>query len=63
MVGALDLVYVPAGLALSLPIIWLVAWRRHWWGAGLRLLCAIGVSAAYMQILWAAYWNLLGYRH
>jgi hypothetical protein len=58
---AMNSVYLPVILSLSLPIIASIAWRNHWWKTSLRILYTISTLAVLVVIGWAQYWNLIGF--
>jgi CubicO group peptidase (beta-lactamase class C family) len=62
MVGALDSMYVPATLALALPVFTALAWIRGWWKVSARVHYTLVTLAVFAGIWWAHYWNLLGFR-
>jgi CubicO group peptidase (beta-lactamase class C family) len=62
MVGALNSMYVPAILALALPVFTALAWIRGWWKGSARVHYTLVTLAVFAGIWWAHYWNLLGFR-
>ncbi|MEI7849297.1 MAG: serine hydrolase [Chloroflexota bacterium] len=59
--NALNSVYLPVFLALSLPVIAVIAWCNHWWNTSLRILYTLSALAGLVVIGWAQYWNLIGF--
>jgi hypothetical protein len=62
MVGALNSMYLPAILALALPVFTALAWIKGWWNTSTRVHYALVTLAVFAVIWWAHYWNLLGFR-
>jgi CubicO group peptidase (beta-lactamase class C family) len=62
MVESLDSMYLPAVLALALPVFAILAWVRRWWDVGTRVHYTLVTLAVLAGIWWADYWNLLGFR-
>jgi CubicO group peptidase (beta-lactamase class C family) len=62
MVGALNSMYVPAILALALPVFTALAWIKGWWKSLARIHYTLVTLAVFAGIWWAHYWNLLGFR-
>lgn len=60
IINALNSVYLPVLLSLSLPILAIVSWVKGWWGLGTRILYTTAAIATLMVIWWANYWNLIG---
>ncbi len=61
IIQALNSVYLPVVLSLSLPIIASIAWRNHWWKTSIRVLYTMSALAVLVVIGWAQYWNLIGF--
>lgn len=61
IINALNGVYLPVFLSLTLPILAIVAWIKGWWKLGTRILYSATALAALMLIWWAHYWNLIGF--
>lgn len=61
IVNALNGVYLPVLLSLSLPILAIVAWVKGWWSLSTRILYTSAAIASLMLIWWAHYWNLIGF--
>ena len=59
--NALNSVYIPVILSLSLPIIAIIAWCNHWWKTSTRILYSMSALAVLVVIGWAQYWNLIGF--
>jgi hypothetical protein len=62
IVGALNRLYVPAILALALPVFAALAWIKGWWKSSARVHYTLVTLAVFAGIWWAHYWNLLGFR-
>ncbi len=62
MVDSLNSLYLPALLALPLPILVVLAWSKHWWRLSSRVHYTLVTLAVFAGIWWAHYWNLLGFR-
>ena len=62
MVNALNSVYLPAILALALPVFTVLAWVKGWWKLSTRVHYTLVTLAVFAGIWWAHYWNLLGFR-
>ena len=62
MVESLQSMYLPAMLALVLPIFTILAWIKGWWKVCMRVYYTLVTLAIFASIWWANYWNLLGYR-
>lgn len=60
--GALNSMYVPAILALALPVFAVLAWLKGWWKNSTRVHYTLVTLAVFAGIWWAHYWNLLGFR-
>jgi CubicO group peptidase (beta-lactamase class C family) len=60
--GALNSMYVPAILALALPVFTALAWIKGWWKSATRVHYTLVTLAVFAGIWWAHYWNLLGFR-
>jgi CubicO group peptidase (beta-lactamase class C family) len=60
--GALNSMYVPAILALALPVFTALAWIKGWWKHFARVHYTLATVAVFAGIWWADYWNLLGFR-
>jgi len=61
IINSMNSVYLPVILSLSLPIISVIAWRNSWWKTSIRILYSMSALAALVVILWAQYWNLIGF--
>lgn len=61
IINALNAVYLPVYLSISLPVVAGLAWRNRWWKTGLRVFFTLSALAALVVIAWAEYWNLIGY--
>ncbi len=59
--NAMNSVYLPVILSLSLPIIASIAWRNRWWNTSIRILYSLSALAVLVVIGWAHYWNLIGF--
>jgi CubicO group peptidase (beta-lactamase class C family) len=59
---ALNSMYVPAILALALPVFTALAWIKGWWKKSTRVHYTLVTLAVFAGIGWAHYWNLLGFR-
>jgi len=62
MVGALNSMYLPAILALALPVFAALAWIEGWWKNVARVHYTLVTVAVFAGIWWTHYWNLLGFR-
>ncbi|HEY5728721.1 MAG TPA: hypothetical protein VIS72_01625, partial [Anaerolineales bacterium] len=62
MVEALQSMYLPALLALALPVFVALAWIKGWWKISHRVYYTLVVLAVFAGIWWTHYWNLLGFR-
>ncbi len=62
MVEALNGMYLPAILALALPIFTFLAWVKGWWKLGARVHYTLVTIAVFAGIWWANYWNLIGFK-
>ena len=62
MAGALNSMYVPAILALALPVFTVLSWIKGWWKGFARVHYALVTLAVFGGIWWAHYRNLLGFR-
>ncbi len=62
MVESLQSMYLPAMLALALPIFTILAWIKGWWKVSMRVYYTLVTLAIVAGIWWANYWNLLGFR-
>ena len=62
MIESLQSMYLPAMLALALPIFTIFAWVKGWWKVSMRVYYTLVTLAIFASIWWANYWNLLGYR-
>jgi CubicO group peptidase (beta-lactamase class C family) len=62
MVGALNSMYLPAILALALPVFTALAWIKGWWKNVARVHYTLVTVAVFAGVWWAHYWNLLGFR-
>jgi hypothetical protein len=62
MVESLNSMYLPAMLALPLPIFVAFAWAKGWWKLSSRVYYTLVSLAVFAGIWWAHYWNLLGFR-
>ncbi len=60
MVRALNAAYLLALLALTLPVLTVLAWLRGWWKSGERVHLTFVTLATLVFGWWAWYWNLLG---
>jgi CubicO group peptidase (beta-lactamase class C family) len=60
--GALNSLYLPAVLALALPVFAALAWIKGWWKNSARVHYTLVTLAVFAGIWWAHYWNLLGFR-
>jgi hypothetical protein len=63
MVNVLNSMYLPAILALGLPIFTILAWVKGWWKIPMRIYYTLVTLAVYAGLWWAHYWNLLGFRY
>lgn len=61
IINALNSVYLPVFLSLSLPVLAIIAWFKDWWKVGIRILYSAAALATLMLIWWAHYWNLIGF--
>jgi CubicO group peptidase (beta-lactamase class C family) len=62
MIESLQSMYLPAMLALALPIFTIFAWIKGWWKVSMRVYYTLVTLAVFAGIWWAHYWNLLGFR-
>jgi CubicO group peptidase (beta-lactamase class C family) len=62
MVESLNSMYLPAMLALALPIFTILAWVKGWWKVSMRVYYTLVTLAVFAGIWWVHYWNLLGFR-
>ncbi|HLA06443.1 MAG TPA: serine hydrolase domain-containing protein [Anaerolineales bacterium] len=62
IVESLNSLYLPAMLALALPIFTVLAWVKGWWKISTRVYYTLVTLAVFAGIWWAHYWNLLGFR-
>ena len=62
MVESLQSMYLPAMLALALPVFTIFAWVKGWWKFSQRVYYTLVTLAIFAGIWWAHYWNLLGFR-
>ena len=62
IVESLNSLYLPAMLALALPIFTVFAWVKGWWKTSTRVHYTLVTLAVFAGIWWAHYWNLLGFR-
>jgi len=62
IVESLNSLYLPAMLALALPIFTVLAWVKGWWKISMRALYTLVTLAVFAGLWWAYYWNLLGFR-
>ncbi len=62
MVSALNNLYLPAALALALPIFAVLAWWKSWWRMFSRMYYTLVTLAVFAGIWWLHFWNLLGLR-
>jgi CubicO group peptidase (beta-lactamase class C family) len=62
MVESLNSMYLPAILALALPVFTVLAWVKGWWNIITRVHYTLVILAVFAGIWWAHYWNLLGFR-
>lgn len=62
MVESLQSIYLPALLALVLPVFVALAWIKGWWKVSQRVYYTLVVLAVFAGIWWTHYWNLLGFR-
>jgi len=62
MIESLQSMYLPAMLALALPIFTILAWVKGWWKVSMRVYYTLVTLAIFAGIWWAHYWNLLGFR-
>jgi len=62
MIESLQSMYLPAMLALVLPIFTVFAWIKGWWKVSMRVYYTLVTLAVYASIWWAHYWNLIGIR-
>ena len=61
IINALNGVYLPVILSLSIPVLAIIAWGRGWWKPATRILFSAASIAVLMVIWWANYWNLIGF--
>lgn len=61
IINALNGVFLPVIISLSLPILAILSWAKSWWKPGMRILYSAVSLAAIMFIWWAHYWNLIGF--
>ena len=62
MVESLQSLYLPALLALALPVFAALAWIKGWWKVSMRVFYTLVTLAVFAGIWWTHYWNLLGFR-
>lgn len=62
MVESLQSMFIPAMLALALPIFTIFAWVKGWWKVPARVYYSLVTLAVFAGIWWAYYWNLIGFR-
>jgi CubicO group peptidase (beta-lactamase class C family) len=62
MVASLNSIYLPALLALALPIFTLLAWLKGWWKTSTRVYYTFVTLGVFAGLWWTHYWNLLGFR-
>ena len=62
MIESLNSLYLPAVLALGLPIFTIFAWFKGWWKVSMQVYYTLVTLAVFAGIWWAHYWNLLGFR-
>ncbi|MCB9136697.1 MAG: beta-lactamase family protein [Anaerolineales bacterium] len=62
IVSALNSIYLPALLALPLPVFVGLAWGNRWWKVSARVHYTLVTLSVLAVIWWAQYWNLLGFR-
>lgn len=62
MIESLNSMYLPATLALALPVFTILAWVKGWWKTSTRVHYTLVTLAVFAGIWWAHYWNLLGFR-
>lgn len=62
MISALNAIYLPTLLALTLPILTVYGWMRGWWKVGGRIHYTLVTTAVLFLVWWAWYWNLLGFQ-
>ncbi len=61
MIAALNAIYLPALMALTLPFVTIWAWVRGWWKVNGRIHYTLVTLATLVLIWWAWYWQLLGF--
>jgi putative effector of murein hydrolase len=60
MVAALYSLYIPACMALALPVFAALAWMKGWWNILIRAHYTVATLGVIAGIWWVYYWNLLG---
>jgi len=63
MVNALSNMYLPAILALPLPVFTILAWIKGWWKISHRVYYTLVTLAVFAGLWWSHCWNLLGFRY
>lgn len=61
IVNALNGVYLPVFLSLTLPLLAIISWVKGWWRPGIRILYTTAAIASLMLIWWARDCNLIGF--
>jgi hypothetical protein len=62
IVESLNSMYLPAVLALALPVFTILAWLKGWWKTSSRVYYTLVTLAVFAGLWWTHYWNLLGFR-
>ena len=62
MVAALNAITLPTLMALTLPVLAMLAWVKGWWKLGGRIHYTLVMFAVLALVWWAWYWNLLGFQ-
>ena len=62
MISALNAIYLPALMAVTLPFITIWAWVRGRWKLSGRIHYTLVTLSVFALIWWAWYWQLLGYQ-
>lgn len=62
MIESLQSLYLPAMLALALPVFAALAWIKSWWKVSQRMYYTLVILAVFAGFWWTHYWNLLGFR-
>jgi hypothetical protein len=62
IVESLNGLYLPAMLALPLPMFTILVWVKGWWKISMRVFYTLVTLAVFAGLWWAHYWNLLGFR-